>query len=405
MTDSGFDDDTDDREDAGTDLSNPEFASGVNDAVFDMRVRQEAKRRITREAWSGFEEQGTLAHQIDNPEPEIGWTVEGLIPAYGVVQINAQWKVGKSTLGSVNLARCLATGDPFLRRFPVHLEPSENVAIWNHEVDKQTLVDWLAATKLDRNAQERIFPLALRGRTIDFLIEAVADDTVKWLRERSIAVWVIDPLSKLYLGDENSNSEYNAWWAAMQGIAVKAGVRVVVIIHHTGHTGNRARGASAMMGNPDVLITYRHGGDAGELPPDNRRWLRAFGRNVDMPEIQLAFNPSSHELYAEENGKARVDVQTEQWAQRAYRAIEKAGRPLNAKELAAACSWPGRGGGYTARMRAVNDAAEWGWFVVEAGGPGKPTLHSLGPVEPERMKPLRLATVNGETTTGGGNGA
>lgn len=385
------------------DENSEEFRDDVSKAYHDLRVRQAAKRVAAEAEWAGFEDQGSLQHQIDNPEPDIGWCVEGLIPGRGSVQINAQWKVGKTSLAAVNLATCLVTGKAFLRRFPVHMEPHENVAIWNLEVHKQTLVDWIARTGVPREAQQRIHPLSLAGKRIDLLNPVIADDTVKWLVERGTAVWIIDPLSKLYLGDENSNSEYNEWWSAVQDIASRAGVRVVVLVHHTGHTGTRARGASAMMGAPDVLITYRHSGDDGQPPSDNRRWLRAFGRNVDVPSFEIAYAPTTHELFANEHGGAVADAQEERWAREAYNAVRKAGTKLTTAELAAACGWPKRGNGYQSRMAAAIKAVGWQWLTREKDG--RAFIFDLGPVAPTPPNPVAVRLNQGGAADKGGETA
>lgn len=373
---------------------NPKFDNDVQARVWGSKSAQAAKRITDAEKWGGFEAQGSLAEQIANPEPEIGWCVEGLIPARGSVLINAQWKVGKTALASVNLARSLVTGSPFLRRYKTTLEAHETVAIWNLEVDRQTLVDWLAKSSLADEETNRIHPQTLRGKRIDLTDETVADDTVRWLKERGVAVWIIDPLSKLYLGDENSNTEFNNWWAAMQDIAERAGVRVVVIVHHTAHSGTRARGASAMMGAPDVLVTYRHAGKEDEPPPDHRRWLRAFGRNVDIPEIELDFDTRTHELFVKDGGSTRTDARTETWAREAHAAIAKAGHALDTKALVAACKWPKSGTGYQQRVRAVERAAQWQWITrTTSEKKGNATLHDLGPVTPEPIQPASLRLV------------
>lgn len=130
---------------------------------------------------------------------------------------------------------------------------------------------------------------------------------MNWLRQRNIKVWIIDPQSKLYRGEENANTEFNHWWQIVEDITKRAGVRVTVIVHHTGHSNGasaRARGASAMGGNPDVLISYWHNVDSMLIrPPDNKRYLEAFGRNVEVHplvrqgvrlDIALPANRSGH---------------------------------------------------------------------------------------------------------------
>ncbi|WP_167098300.1 AAA family ATPase [Mycobacterium sp. DL592] len=372
------------------------FDDDVANRCYDLRVQNEARRLQALESWEEPEDEGDLAHQIANPEPDIGHLVEGLIRARGIVQINAQYKVGKTTLASVNLPKALVTGEPFLGRFSVHFGSDECVGIWNLEVDRQDIVDWLAQIDIPDPDCKRIFPKCLRGnRAMDFRNELAMEWTVNWLKDRNITVWIIDPLSKLYRGEENSSTEYNEWWLVLEDIMRRAGVRVTVLVHHSGHSGEgRARGTSAMMGNPDVLIEYRHGGAHGEAPPDTKRWLKAFGRRVDQPEIQLDWNPGTGALVVDPHGGSRALAEVERMAKRFYAAVidaDKRGLHPNKSTLFKTLGWSSSGNGASKPNSARQYALDKHWVVVgEKGQGGIP--HSPGPASPKDGNVIQLGT-------------
>lgn len=359
-----------------------ELAHEAERAYRRRKADRMARQRMALEEWREPEDEGDLGHQIANPDPDEGDLVHGLIRSRGIVLINAQHKTGKTTLASVNLPKALVTGQPFLRKFGVEFADHEHVGIWNLEVDRQDLVDWLERAGIPPEDQARVHPKCLRGnRSVDFRNPLAVDWTVRWLQQRGITVWIIDPLSKLYRGDENSSTEFNEWWSTLEEIMQRAGVRVAVLVHHSGHGGEgRARGTSAMMGNPDVLIEYRHGGEHGELPPDHKRYLRAFGRRVDQPSITLEFNPTTLELLVDENGGSREENQEKQLALRLWDALKKSGEPLNQGDLLRAAGRKAQGK-TSAKARAAIDYAQGkGWITVEKAG--NAYMHSVGPNDP-----------------------
>jgi hypothetical protein len=319
--------------------------------AFDKDVRAERRRqhvvRTARhldaaEAWETPEDAGSLAEQAAAGISDPSWLVESLIPSKGFAQIVAQWKAGKTTLASVNLAVDLAAGFPFLGAYDTDLQAGRNVGIWNLEVGAATLQRWMMKRGADDAALKRIFPLHLRGRSVELMAPVAAAWTAEWLERNAIAVWIIDPLSRLYHGKENDPTEFTAWWGALEKIARLGGVDVVILVHHAGHappgesdSKPRARGASSMMGNPDVLISYRHAGGIGEAPSGPARYLSAFGRDVDFEEITLRFDSATQELRTDSGSKGRKHDALRSLAKRAADVIEDSG-PMNATELKAA---------------------------------------------------------------------
>ncbi len=347
-----------------------------------LRVQAIARRELAAENWTEPEDNGSLDDQFENPAEDPGFLVYSLFPAEGIHQVVAQWKAGKTTLIDVNLAACLASGEPFLGWYQVKFDRG-NVGIWNLEVSAGMLQRWLFARGLTADQRKRIFPLHLRGSSVDLQSPTCADWAVKWLKKHETKVWIIDPLSKLYRGKENDSTEFNEWWRTLEDIMRRAGVDVTIIVHHAGHASvaeadgiPRSRGTSAMMGNPDVLVSYRHSGGMGEKPPDSRRYLSAFGRNVDFPEITIDFEDSTQRLYQVSDSGGRDSDRTRRQAVVVHEKCKLAGQRLKTGDLKKALGT----GREADKVAAIEYAVAMQWITVSVEGVTK--WHEVGPVEP-----------------------
>jgi hypothetical protein len=80
-----------------------------------------------------------------------------------------------------------------------------------------------------------------------------------------------------------------------------AGIHDDLIVHHTGHAGQRSRGASRLLDEPDAIWTLskdddkEHGDNPFGAPPATR-YLAAYGRDVDLPRHALKYDPDTRRL-------------------------------------------------------------------------------------------------------------
>lgn len=286
---------------AEADTREQQVAQKALKAEIQLEANEIARRNLNARFFRPPPEYGSLADQRADPLPEPGYVVDSWILDQGIHLVVAQAKAGKTTLVSLDLTRAMLHGEPWLDEYATHMDQQANIGIWNMELEASRFQRWLFAAGISLDDEKRVFPRHLRGYTIDLLVPQQADDTVRWLQERNVKVWIIDPLTKIYLGDTNADSEFNTWWRALESVIERAGVRVCIIPHHAGHNSDddwtpRARGTSAMIGNPDVTLVYRHGGKYGDAPPDSRRYLSAYGRDVDMAEITIDRYPETNVL-------------------------------------------------------------------------------------------------------------
>jgi hypothetical protein len=362
-----------------------------------MRIRRQAERELAGEDFTDPGDDGSLDDQFADPAPEPEFIVgTSLIPRRGIIQVNAQWKAGKTTLVSVNLAGDLASGSPFLGEYPIKFDTG-NVGIWNLEVGAGTLQRWLFARDLPPEARRRIHPQHLRGRGVNISVPVWAEWAEGWLRDHNVKVWIIDPLSKLYTGKENDATEFNAWWLALEGIAHRAEVDLVILVHHTGHGTSgegdalpRSRGTSAMQGNPDAIYSYRHGGDLGSPPPDGdtRRYFGGFGRDVDVPEMTVEFDPTTKLLRCVLESRGRAADQTERNAMRVADVVSSAADRLNTGSLKEALA-PMK---TEMKVAAIRRAVAEGWITETPEGVAK--WYTPGPTN-HRVETVKVALGGG----------
>ncbi|WP_267912402.1 AAA family ATPase [Mycobacterium intracellulare] len=323
-------------------------------------------------------ELGAVPHQLETVDTTTVYVVEDLFPDTAICQLSAQYKIGKTTLVT-NLMYSLATGEPFLRRFRVKF--AGNIAHWNMEVSQNTLLGWYRKNGMPEEALEKCFPLSVRGNlSLDFNNETVVQWAIAWLQDNNIQAWIIDPLSKLYRDDENSSTAFNQWWLRLEHIAREAGLKLVMVVHHTGHANDRSRGTSAMMGNPDVLLSYTHSGNLGDNPPNNLRYLTALGRDVDLPSTEIDWEPETNTLFCTNSGTTRVQAKSTVKAREAGVVVWNADDRLKTGDLYKRLKWRQDGRTATENARAIERAVAKGYITQERDG--RTVWNARGSVDP-----------------------
>lgn len=216
--------------------------------------------------------------------------MEGLHPEGGNTLLAAEAKAGKTTLG-INLARSLADGTPFLGAFRVRTL-GRRVGYWNFEVGENQFTNWMeraAIRRPDRIAE----PWNLRGYRLPLITPAGEDRAVRWCETNCVECLILDPFSKALAHSglsENSNDDVGRLLDVLDRIKSRAGLTDLFVLHHYGHGRESARGASVMLGWPDALWNLQRAKNSPE------RFLKAEGRDVELPESGLHFQPADLRL-------------------------------------------------------------------------------------------------------------
>lgn len=262
-----------------------------------LRVRQAAAAYVADVDDAPPFDAGLLGEVLARPDAE-RWRVEGLLPAEGRMLLVAQRKCGKTTL-TLNLARDLLVAGDFLGRFRV--EPIRGrVAFLNFEVSAAQVARWAheAGVPLDR-----LLLVNLRGRRNPLAHQDDRAALVDLLREHDVEVLIVDPFGRAYTGaSQNDPGEVGAFLVALDLLATEAGASELILTAHAGWNGERTRGSSALEDWADVVATLVRDDDTGH------RFLRAMGRDVEVEEDRLDFDPTTRRLLMAGTGSRKADA-------------------------------------------------------------------------------------------------
>lgn len=275
--------------------------------LFDRKVEQRAERlRIDMAAKAKIAaenqppstpiDMATLGAILARPAPPRD-RIDGLAPWEASTLITAQAKTGKTTLIG-NLARCLLTGEAFLGRFAV--KPLQgNLAILNYEVSAAMLARWLDEMGADH---DRVIQVNLRGRSNPLSHPGDRAELAEALRAASVETVIVDPFSRAYTGeDESTAGQVNTFLGDLDTFTrSEVGALDLFLTNHAGWNGERSRGSTALEDWPDALWRI--------VKPDKdepARYFSAFGRDVEIPEDELAFDPRTRRLSLTGHGSRR----------------------------------------------------------------------------------------------------
>jgi hypothetical protein len=219
----------------------------------------------------------------------IRYTVDGIIPAYGMLgMLVAYAKVGKTTLGQA-LAAAVATGTPFLER-----PTTKTRVLVIAAEDPPDYTAYLART-LTVPASQLMFyraPVVLNAAGLRLIVETIEDGRFGLVL---IASW--QAVIRGLLKDENDNAG-----AAHIVEHVKAAARQTeipwLIDAHSGKSENQAddadpmmamRGASSAAGAADYMLSLRYAnGTFG-----TQRRFSGKGRFVNLAPLTLDYDPQT----------------------------------------------------------------------------------------------------------------
>lgn len=263
-----------------------------------LRVRklaQQAVRDAERAEAEPFDA-GTLAELLARPKPPRG-RVEGLIPWEASALLVAQRKAGKTT-ATLNLARCLLTGERFLDRFDVR-PVRGRVGLLNYEVSGAQLAAWADDHEVPDG---RLFVVNLRGRRNPLDHEGDRAALAGLLRAHEVETLIVDPFGRAYSGEsQNDAAAVGQWLVGLDRFArSEVGALDLILTAHAGWNGERTRGSSALEDWADVIMTMTRDENT------DARYLRAEGRDVELPEDRLDYDHETRTLSLSGDGSRKT---------------------------------------------------------------------------------------------------
>jgi hypothetical protein len=121
----------------------------------------------------------------------------------------------------------------------------------------------------------------------------------EWLKPRGCSVLFVDTFGAAYPGQsQNDAQEVRQWLEALDRFKTDAGAESLIVTTHMGKAEDRQRGTTALDDWPDSIIMLSR--------KDGDRYLSAHGRDVDLAEDQLAYDPDTRTLTLTGNGSRRT---------------------------------------------------------------------------------------------------
>ena len=260
-----------------------------------QRIRQMAREHLKNEQAAKLYTPPTyttnLAQELELPDVDTTWLINELFPTGSNILLAAAYKSGKTTLVN-NFIKALADQKAFLGKFDID-QHQGRIVVFNYEVDERTYRRWLRDAGITN--LELITLVHLRGRRMPLTVQHIEDQMVDILQELNCQTWIVDPFARAFSGsgDENSNSEVGVFLETLDVIKERAGVDNLLLTTHTGRAQEngieRARGATRLDDWADVRWLLNKNRDGA-------RFLSASGRDVEMEERLLNWNPTTREV-------------------------------------------------------------------------------------------------------------
>lgn len=212
----------------------------------------------------------------------------------------AQAGGGKTTVTG-NLARSMSDGDPFLDVFQV-AQRAERIVVIDNEMTRGMLRGWLRRQGV-RNVGAVADVVTLRGQAglFDMGNDRLRSQWTRRLADLGCDFVVFDCLKPvLEAMNLDENRETGKFLYPFAEMLSEAGVNDVLVHHHMGHTGERARGDSSMLGWSDA--NWKIVVQANEVTGDKLRYFctdKVRGAEQEVKEGLLTYAHSTgHLTYA-----------------------------------------------------------------------------------------------------------
>jgi hypothetical protein len=260
-----------------------------------LRARRDAQAALAQETARDVQIPAgvRLDEFLTQSDAPVQYRIDRLLPEGGNVVLAAAYKAGKSTLAG-ELLRSLADGTALFGEFPVR--PARRIALIDDELNPATLRAWLRDHNITNTDRVTLWPL--RGQVHLFDLR---DDSIRARWATMLAgtdVLILDCLRPILdaLGlDENREAGLLLY--PLDQLTRDAGISENVVLHHMGHLSERARGSSRILDWPDVSWKLVRQTEEGAEPSHtDPRYFSALGRDVDIPETRVHYDPGARRL-------------------------------------------------------------------------------------------------------------
>jgi hypothetical protein len=241
----------------------------------------------------------------DAPEAA-SWLWYGYLGAGKITLLTSQWKLGKTTLIGVLLARMAHGGQ--LAGLPV---AAGRAAV----VSEESAVDWTArCRKLRMGNHLSLFCRPFRSKPTMVQWRGLIDAMLDLHRREDLDLVVIDPLTVFLPGHcENTASGIVECLGPLRDLTDRG--LSVLLLHHPRKginlAGQAARGSGALASYVDIVIEMSWYGQPDD--DDRRRWLRGYSRYEETRRhLVVEWTPAGDDYLA--NDAVHDQAWAENWA-------------------------------------------------------------------------------------------
>lgn len=340
----------------------------IERTAYEMRVRDAARVKVAQ--MSGLQPKQPSIVQLDDflavEDDPTRYRIEGLLPVGSSALLAALHKAGKSVLVG-NVIKALADGGELLGRFRAH---PARVTLIDDELDERMLRRRMRSHGVKNREAVRVIALHGNVASLNLLDANVRTEWAERLRGSDVVILdclrpVLDALGL----DENHDA--GRFLVALDETLSAAGVSECIVVTHMGHGGEHARGDSRLLDWAGAIwnITLDAQRRAGQT--STPRYFKAYGRDVDVLEAQLHFDPATLALTLASESRAGVEQSTTLDAICAL--LRDADEPLSQREIETALSTEyTRKGIRSAIARGVESE-----LIVRSPGPRNSYLHQV----------------------------
>ena len=306
------------------------FAEEVEREAHRIRVRDAAQRKIRKENDRDYGNLDPIS--LDDflavEDEPVSYRIDRLWRRHGRVVLAAQAKAGKTTLIG-NVMRSLLDGDPFLGKYQTE-QIRGGAILLDFEMDDATIRQWLRDQQIKNSDGATVRPLRGKASSFDILDPQIRSEWAARIHGHDIVlVDCLRPILDALGLDENRDA--GRFLTAFDELLNEAGISEAFLLHHMGHTGERSRGDSRIIGWPDATWKMFRENPEDE---DSPRYFSAYGRDVHCPEDELHYNPQHRRLTLTGDGSRKQAKHVRMQA--AVMKVVKTTHPLNGTQVEAA---------------------------------------------------------------------
>lgn len=356
------------------------YSHAVNLAALKLRVQADAKAIILAEhaATIVIPTLIGLGEFLAVPDEPVSYLIDNLWPTGGRVIMAAAYKAGKTT-GVGNIIKSLADGQQFLGTFNV-TPPTGQIVLLDTEMSESQHRRWLRALGIENQHKVRLISLRGKMAAANFLDPAIRSRWVTDLQAVGCSVLILDclrpVLDAIGLSEDKDAGKF---LVAFDTLLAEAGIGEALVVQHMGHLGERTRGDSRLRDWPDAEWKITRQAEGQQAAESNApRFFSAFGRDVDVAEGAITFDPITRLLAYSEGSRqqARAASTTAAALPDVLKLLEQTSEELSGRAIGERLS------STTHSRESIRLAVELGvttGAILRRPGPRNSWLHFLNP--------------------------